>query len=374
MMNNPQNPFPSKEQETLLKAALMAGNEAGIAWEEWNSLVNFESYFDNGSFRLLPLVYKNLVFHKIQHKYISRLKNVYLQSWYKNQKLFYESGNILRQFEEKKIRTLVLKGIPLSILAYKDNGARPMADLDILVPFNQANEAIKFLKSGGWKPENDEFIEYNLKYGRSMMFRNQEGFELDLHWHPLFETRNNDDENDFWKRAIPLELAGFPTFSLCPSDMLLHVIVHGLRWNPEPPIRWVPDAMKLVSTCNDQLDWPYFIRQVRKYRVVLQVKKAFKYLTDNFHLEIPVPVRKELDQIPVTVAEKLLYREAKKDEEKHKDRLFSKLYQLFLIYLRQSDETGFFKHLKGFTRFMNFRTAGKSKLRILWYYFKRGLG
>jgi len=94
MNTDHSNLFPSKVQEVLLKAALFQGDEAVYYWNEWNNLVNFEAFFDNGSFWLMPLVYKNLVDIKPEIKYLGKLKNIYLQSWYKNQKLFSESASI----------------------------------------------------------------------------------------------------------------------------------------------------------------------------------------------------------------------------------------------------------------------------------------
>ena len=248
----------------------MPPEEAGPAWEEWNKLVDFEGYLDNGSFRLLPLLYKNLLNHKIQSSHIHRLRNVYLQSWYKNHKLFYESAAIILFLKNNGIPTIVLKGASLIALAYKDVGIRPMSDIDILVHYSQAATTIELLKSAGWKAVHEEYLAYNLKYGCSMMFKREDDFELDLHWHPFFESHGNHSESDFWEKAITVTISEEPTLSLCPSDLLLHTFIHGLRWNPEPPIRWIADAVYLLRNCSDQIDWTYFIASTRKYRVALQ--------------------------------------------------------------------------------------------------------
>lgn len=365
------NPFPNKEQEILLKTALFPPADVAMYWKEWNNLIDFESFFDIGSFRLMPLVYKNLLKCETEIPFIHKLKNIYLQNWYKNQQLFHEGSKIVSEFELKNIKTIILKGAALSHFAYKDKGVRPMSDIDIMVPYNQAVEAMKLLKSNKWKAEFENYIEYNLKFGRSMMFRREDGFELDLHWHPFFEAQEKNKEADFWDKAIPFELSGIQSQSLCPADMLLEVIVHGLRYNPIPPIRWIPDSVKLILNCHNEIDWDYFIDQTRKYRVALKVKKAFDYLKDTFNLSIPEAVDKNLKQIRISYAEQLVYFDAMQQDEDEVDRFFNKLYKLFLIYLRQTKDRGLIRQMIGFWRFLRFRTAGKNAFAIVWYYMKK---
>ena len=371
MKETPESPLPTKEQELLLKAALLSNDEALNAWEEWKKLVDFEGYFDQGSFRLLPLLYKNLLHHGITDQYLTRLKAIYLQSWYKNHKLFYESAKIVRFLNDAGIRSIALKGTALSILAYKDCGTRPMADFDLLVPVSQASIAIDLLKGSGWQPENNDYIDFNLQYGRSMTFTNEVGFELDLHWHPFFESLENNNDMDFWDRSVPLKLSDAQMLSLCPTDMLLHVIVHGMRWNAEPPIRWIPDSIVLLNTYNSEIDWPRFIDQVKKYKVVLQVREALNYLIIKLYAAIPEFVMPELNKIRVSTAERLVYHNAKKNEEKSPDGFFGKLYLLFLVYLRQSNKVGILRQMTGFIKFMRFRTAGKNYLAIIWHYISK---
>src|SRR5262249_8973678 len=53
--------WPTSSQVLLLRAALGRGPEALEAWSEWKSRHDLiETELDHGSFRLLPLVYKNL--------------------------------------------------------------------------------------------------------------------------------------------------------------------------------------------------------------------------------------------------------------------------------------------------------------------------
>ena len=363
-----ENPYPTKEQELLLKAALMQQDNSIIAFEEWKKLVDIEGYLDHGSFRLLPLLYKNLLKNSVNGDFMNRLKGVYNQSFDKNNELFYETAKVLQFFHDRKIRTLLLKGAALTLMAYKDHGVRPMADIDLLVPFSQASDTIDLLKNDGWKAENDQYIEYNLCYGRSIMFSNQEGFELDLHWHPFFESHRNSSDTDFWDHAVPIKISEISTLAFCPEDMLLHVNVHGMKWNIEPPIRWIADAISLINSSGDQFDWRYLLDQVKKYKVNLQVKFALIYLKNKFNAAIPDFVTDQLKNAHITCSERLVFKDSQRNSEKEPDRFFPKLFHLLLIYLQQSNEVGLIKQIIGFIKYLRFRTAMKGPLHIVWRY------
>ena len=149
MNNQAGNPFPNPSQQLILQAALLQGKAATDAYEAWKKDYNPETWLDRGSFRTIPLLYKNLVRHQIKDQYTNSFRGVYRKSWYKNQKLFYESGQILEFLHQSGIKTMLMKGTALTILAYKDPGTRPMADLDILIPLTQAESTITLLKKSG---------------------------------------------------------------------------------------------------------------------------------------------------------------------------------------------------------------------------------
>ena len=67
--------IPSREQEFLLKAALLDGNECITAWEEWKLMADIEG-LDGGSQRLLPLALYNLKDYKNAEKYFKKGKSI----------------------------------------------------------------------------------------------------------------------------------------------------------------------------------------------------------------------------------------------------------------------------------------------------------
>ena len=79
-------PLPSAAQRLLLEAALGDGEAAVAAAREWSLLVDLDR-IDFGSFRLLPLLVRNLERLDIELPSSDRLRGIYRRCWYRNQVL-----------------------------------------------------------------------------------------------------------------------------------------------------------------------------------------------------------------------------------------------------------------------------------------------
>jgi hypothetical protein len=364
-------PYPSDQQRLLLQAALL-GREKGVqAWEHWRTGWNPEAHLDHGSFRTLPMLYRNLARMKVTDPELMRLKGIYRQSWVKNVSLFHETKALLLLLQQHHIPTMLLKGAALTTLYYKDSGTRPMADIDVMIPKDQARQCIDILHNAGWKAEFEAYLEYNLRYGRSMMFRKEDGIEADIHWFPLFESLGEGNSEDFWAHAVPISFSEIPVLALCAADNLLHVLIHGLKWNPEPPIRWVADAMMILQSTENPIDWSRFLELVKRFKVVLQIRGALQYLVQHFDAPVPPEVLLELSWMPVRISERLIYRHDQRNPDMLPDGFFGKINLLFIEYIRHSDQKGVFRLSIGFLRFLRFRVRGKEHARIMWYYMTR---
>jgi hypothetical protein len=140
--------WPNKEQEMLLRSALLNGKEALDAWQRWKLMVDI----DQLDHRLLPKLYHNLKAELPSDPLMSRLKGVYRQTWYKNQLLFHRAAILLTSLQDAGIETLCLKGAAIIVLHYRDAGLRHMDDIDVLVHPHQALEAMRVLRNSGWQP------------------------------------------------------------------------------------------------------------------------------------------------------------------------------------------------------------------------------
>jgi hypothetical protein len=279
--------WPAPGQELLLRAALGHGRQAIAAWDEWKKSHDLvESLLDHGSFRLLPLVYRNLLASGADDPLMPRLKGIYRYWWCANQRLFDQAAAATEGLEKAGIPTLVLKGAAISILHYRDRGVRPMGDADVLVPHDRAAAAVECFRRMGWRPARARVGDL-IRYQHSVRMVSPTGEGLDLHWRGLAECVGEGMDDAFWSRAVPLRLLLVDSRGLAPGDALLHAVVHGMRWNAEPPIRWITDAMVILREAGHAIDWPRVADEARARGVALRLAAGLTYLRARFDAPIP---------------------------------------------------------------------------------------
>lgn len=276
-------PLPNKTQTQVLTAIFAPDDEARTSFTEWRSTLDLEGPFDPLVFALLPLLYLRLSELNIEDSLMPRLKGVCRHVWARNSNLLHKTVPAVAILERAGIPTLILKGAPLALTIYAALEARPMEDLDVVVPTNRLADAIRALEAAGWKSDKI------MSYAHATMFRHASGGEFDLHWHIMMETVKNTVEDQFWQTAVPLDLAGVSTQMLHPAFSLVHILVHGLRSNPVPPIRWIPDALILIKRCPD-LDWNSLVATSRAARVTQRVHIGLRYLATHFNAAVPANV------------------------------------------------------------------------------------
>lgn len=363
-----KSPFPNTAQELLLKAALMDGTAARDAWQHWRGMVDFETEVDGGSLRLLPLVYQNLLCLKVEDPLMLRLKGIYRKSWSNNHLLFRKTAQVLGLLHANRIPTMVLKGIPLTLMVYRNHAVRPMYDMDIMVPAFAAKQALDVLTGDGWSVRSPHLLSFSLKFGRSIELDDKTGHELDLHWHPVFESHAGGVQADFWDRAVELVVSGETTRTLCPSDQLFHTLVHGLRCNDDPPIRWVADAVGIIGAEDQPVDWQRLLEYTAKYRVTLQVRQALAYLKENFGCPVPEAVQKSLDAVKPGWAERIVYRHARSAGDIAADNFRGRALAVYVGHIRQSEKRNLLSLHLDFFRYVYHLSRGRSRIRLFWNY------
>ena len=298
--------WPSENQELLLRACLSSGHNALTAWQEWQ--VIFESgSFDEGSRRLLPLLYRNLQTQKISGPLVSLLKEEYFQTWSENQFCLRGIASLIAEFNQQGIPNVLLKGSALGVLYYEDVGLRPMKDIDLMVSRDQANRAMQLLLSSGWTPIYSS-PEALIPFEQATEFTDANNQKLDLHWRLMWEGRPSLDDTDFWQASIPMQLNGVQTRSLCPADQLLHVCVHGAKWNDTSPLRWIPDALMIIRSRKMKIDWTRLVHQAQKRQLTLPMRETLSYLDRLFEAGIPTEVLSQLEGSRTTRLERWSYR------------------------------------------------------------------
>jgi hypothetical protein len=303
--------FASPSQLSLLRAALLDGPAASEAAKSWFALRRMEEMslgfeaLDVASRRLLPLVYRNLK-TSVPAPLRNDLRLIYNEYWADNQKRLQHLENLLAWFQANEIPTLVLKGMALSLLHYRDMAARPTSDLDILMPEDRAQEAIGLLERDGWAPflylPSAPKKPYFYRHTHAIPFERPGSSDLDLHWHVLSESTFLGADQPFWHDSVPLTVKSVHTRALNPTDQLMHACVHGFRATDIPPIRWIADAVVILRTA--PMDWNRLVNLAKYLHVTLPLALSLSFLRTTFPTPIPEEVVEELQAVPVDHAER----------------------------------------------------------------------
>jgi hypothetical protein len=278
--------WPDPSQEHLLKAALGDGRSpTEEEFHAWLDLTDIEGPIDEGTYRTLPMLWSNLARLGLAHPLLPRLKGVFRNSWVTSTRQLALTSDLIRAFESEGIRTMVSKGLPLALLFYDKPALRPMNDIDIIVPSTELRRATRLLEEKGFLASRRNWeIETALRH--ALMHRHPKHGEVDLHWHLLFELPRHKVDQHFWSGAVPIRIGEAETLRPSTSDMLLHVLIHGVRWNLSPPMRWIPDALMILRS-DDAIDWDRIARFARANRMAGRVALGLSFLRDRFEAAIP---------------------------------------------------------------------------------------
>ena len=291
IVSGPGGCWPTHLQELVLDAALGDRDQAGSAFAEWVAASGFDE-IETGSFRVLPLVAHNLEQHGINTEWSQQLRGILRRSWYENQVMLHATLPAVDTLHAAGIDVVVLKGAALGVLAYPGIGVRPMDDLDVLVPEDQRGRCTprparrrlgtrRRAAAAARRRAPEPFLRF--RHGAPLL--GPGGFDLDLHWHAADAWCWHGADRGLWAATRTFELQGRRVRALGVGDDLLHTCVHGLHWNPIPPMRWVADAVTLMRS--QHIAWPELVARARQLYVEPQLGLAFAYLVRRFDAPIP---------------------------------------------------------------------------------------
>ena len=295
--------WPTPEQAMLFDAALGPDDAVEARFKAWRAAADLDAQFDWGTFRLLPLVYDRLRAMNVEDPLMLRMKGVYRMAWVETQALFAEVAPVVAALEAAGVDTLMLKGVPLALTVYRTPAARPMRDVDIAVRHPDADRAIAVIEGLGWTLERPMSRDERA-YIQAITLRSPAGRELDLHWRCLYEAINDRADAWCWDHARSFDFQGVVTRRPSPEAMVLQLVLHGLKANPEPPIRWIADVMAVLRH-EPAFDWDALTGFAEQERVTHRLGLGLDYLATYQAAPVPARVLEALAARKPSLAERI---------------------------------------------------------------------
>ncbi len=300
--------MPPASERLLLGAAVRDGPDARSSWAQWRRAGGDIDTLSPSSVRLLPLLYRNLEANRVDDPDIPRLKGVYRHAWVMNQRLARRLELAIGALEREGIPTMALGGPAVSLVHYRDAGARRLDDVGVLVPPVDAERALTVLRAGGWSPLGPVNPGCILRGGHAMPLQEPGGAHMDLQWR-AFPASVSDE--DFWSGAVTATLGSAATLAPGPTEQLLHTCAYGVRAGPEA-LMWIADGAVILRTAEKEIDWSRLVDGAAQRELAFTAGAALAILRELMDAPVPDRVLAELGTRPSGVRERLVLRLARR--------------------------------------------------------------
>jgi hypothetical protein len=209
-----------------------------------------------GRHRIAPLVHRNLLQAAgslIPDSVAGQLRDESARNAQRVLMQLAESRRIMRLLAEAGIRSLMMKGPVLSVLAFGDPLLRDSQDVDLLIDPARVHEADRVFVEAGYRRISPGFALSATQYKAYRRLRCQFAYLLEsrgviqeLHWRLSSNaTLLPLEEAAIWGRLEPLAIAGAGFTTLPDEELFLYLCVHGgvHMWFR---LKWLADIAALL--------------------------------------------------------------------------------------------------------------------------------
>ncbi len=176
---------------------------------------------------------------------------------------------VLRRLAAARIRVMLLKGAALATTVYDSFAARPMGDLDILVPPEDVARAWQSMVEAGWRKEFEGGETFYEGHHHLAALVDPKGLGIILEIHRAILPPSGPflfDETELWRDAAPVSLGSTEAWVPSRQHQLLHLCAH-FAWSNMLSTglgRTVRDVAALLEA--DGMDWDAFVALAQRTR------------------------------------------------------------------------------------------------------------
>ncbi len=274
----------SLDQKLLLKACLEEGFFFLESWNKWKDCINIDT-IDSQSYFLLPLLYHNLLAHKIDDNSIYQLKGIYRRSWFYNQLILEQLREILICLSNNQIDYIVLGDIAINFSLYENLGDRYIQTLELFIFPEMVPKVTYYLEQLGWTLRKNNQKSLFRRSANNLVFANKLGHQLIVRWQ-LDQTFLN---KDLMEQTIAIQAYNLDILVL-NSLAQLTTILSKIKFlnNNNYPLFWLADIIFILQKINITKDFDFSIMTIKlqSERLAIPFNQVMEIIN---HLEIVEP-------------------------------------------------------------------------------------
>ncbi|MBD7970813.1 nucleotidyltransferase domain-containing protein [Paenibacillus gallinarum] len=211
-----------------------------IDWDKFLEIIDFH--------RIYPVMYMELSkldLDLIPPFVMGKLKTKYRNNVMKMLQLCSEMEKVNKEFTDRGIRSIHLKGPVLAKKLYGDISLRTSKDLDILVQLEDVRKAEETLISLGYVTDERLLNVWKWKSHHISYYHPLNRTEIELHWRINPES-SSASFNEVWERRSEIVFSSNPLYLLGNEDLLVYLVTHGARhgWMR---LRWLIDIDRMIQ-------------------------------------------------------------------------------------------------------------------------------
>jgi hypothetical protein len=196
------------------------------------------------------------------------LSSVELLNAERNDAILGEVKLAARLLNEIGIQPVFLKGLAYLVMeVYDMPAARYLADVDLLVPELQLDQAVRVLMQNGFEADKGDPFAFFRHHHPPLMRPGSVHFEL----HYTLTTGKAGrllPVREMIESSIAVDLEGLKVRVPCPEHMMTHLILHSQLQHPYneriwPPIKAMYDLVLLQRRFEGEIDWNRIERRFR---------------------------------------------------------------------------------------------------------------
>jgi hypothetical protein len=197
--------------------------------------------------------------------------------------------HLVDHLASKGIEVLPYKGLVLAESLYGDMARRQAGDIDLLIRARDLASIQELVRELGYVPHSSLSAteqRASLKSGYECAFDSKAGRNLvEVQWAILPRFYAIDlNQDDLFRRAVSLKVAGYPMKTPCPEDLFLILSVHAAKhvWGR---LIWLCDLARIMLL--PQLDWGRISEQARNLGIVRMLRVSLLLTSRLLRVSIP---------------------------------------------------------------------------------------
>lgn len=285
--------------ELLVAAALAPGAAADRAWADWCRRTDLSVVDDRARSALVAIRARRDGDLGPGEPLRADLDRYQARVWLRSHLLIHAADRLARGLASAGIRPVGVKGVAVLHHGRIPVAARPMGDVDLLVPTARLADAVAAAAASGFTADGLDPAAAGAWASdlHAVGLGDGTGTEVDLHWHLLAADAGRDLDADVHRRAV--EVADRPWAVTGREDTLLHVVVHGVGWTRHPGPRWVLDAAAVLGAPG-ALRWDVLLEEAERRRLGPVLATGLDRLARSW-VEVPPAVRDQARRLGTPV-------------------------------------------------------------------------